>query len=247
MLQSIAQDILSYTRIFFNKNNELKSIKWMNRKALPNEAYCPTPIEHIANIITHGIWVMPSIMATMHMLDRAHTTPQYVSALVYGATLIFLFSVSTSFHCVFYCNKHRNLKDVLHRCDRGMIYIFIAGSYFPWLTIEQLPNEGWASSMNWIVWVMAFLGIVYQQTFHEKYKTLETLFYLFMGIGPSLTILTEHLISGITELSIGGLLYVLGVIFFKCDGVFPFAHAVWHLFVVMAAAVHYYAVLKYLY
>lgn len=208
MIKSIALQYLNYFKNTLNVNRLKRyiwfkytsswlqfmfvfSIRWMNRKALPHEAYCPTPVEHIANILTHGVWILPSILGTMQLIDRASTGPQRLSALVYGATLVFLFSVSTSFHCVFYCNKHRNLKDVLHRCDRGMIYIFIAGSYFPWLTIEQLPIEGWSSSMSWIVWVLAFLGIIYQQTFHEKYKTLETLFYLFMGLGPSLTILTE--------------------------------------------------------
>lgn len=85
----------------------------------------------------------------------------------------------------------RKLKDVLHRCDRAMIYVFIAGSYFPWLTLEQLPNEGWASSMNWIVWILAIFGIIYQQTFHEKYKSLETCFYLVMGMGPALFLISE--------------------------------------------------------
>lgn len=83
------------------------------------------------------------------------------------------------------------MKDILHRCDRAMIYVFIAGSYFPWLTLEQLPHEGWASQMKWIVWFLAVIGIIYQQIFHEKYKMLETIFYLIMGIGPIFPIIAE--------------------------------------------------------
>lgn len=49
------------------------------------------------------------------------------------------------------------------------------------------------------------------------------------------------------ELTIGGIIYVLGIVFFKSDGVVPFAHAIWHVFVVMAAYFHYCAILKYLY
>lgn len=49
------------------------------------------------------------------------------------------------------------------------------------------------------------------------------------------------------ELACGGLIYCLGVFFFKSDGVIPFAHAIWHVFVALAAAVHYYAIWKYLY
>lgn len=76
-----------------------------------------------------------------------------------------------------------------------MIYVFIAGSYFPWLTLEHLPNEGWSSQMKWIVWFLAVIGIIYQQIFHEKYKMLETIFYLIMGIGPICPILSEVRIS----------------------------------------------------
>lgn len=50
-----------------------------------------------------------------------------------------------------------------------------------------------------------------------------------------------------TELKIGGLLYVMGIVFFKSDGSIPCAHAIWHLFVVFAAGVHYFAILNNLY
>lgn len=57
----------------------------------------------------------------------------------------------------------------------------------------------------------------------------------------------QHELSGLAELKLGGVLYILGVFFFKADGSIPCAHAIWHLFVVLAAAVHYYAILNYLY
>lgn len=52
--------------------------------------------------------------------------------------------------------------------------------------------------------------------------------------------------SGLSELQLGGVIYILGVVFFKMDGRIPLAHAIWHLFVVLGSFIHYFAVLNYL-
>jgi channel protein (hemolysin III family) len=82
-----------------------------------------------------------------------------------------------------------HLKDVLHRCDRAMIYVFIAATYFPWLNYEPFQCDVLLPTMRILIWIMAAVGILYQQIFHEKYKWLETTFYVIMGIGPSIAII----------------------------------------------------------
>lgn len=227
---------------------QLKAVKMKNNRAAPGCAYIPTEVEHIANVLTHGFWVLPSAYGGFNLLWRSYTSAQLLAAIIYGAALAMLFFVSTFFHCVFYCNRNRPLKDVLHRCDRAMIYIFIAGSYYPWLSLGHTTHPQIVSVIKWCVWVLAIMGIIYQQMFHERFKSLETFFYVVIGLGPSLVIIFwGHEFTGMDELKIGGLLYIVGIVFFKCDGVFPFAHAIWHLFVVFAAAVHYFAILNHLY
>ncbi|KAL1130823.1 hypothetical protein AAG570_012064 [Ranatra chinensis] len=220
----------------------------MNERAGPNKAYVPTSVEHIANVITHGIWILPSILGCGVLIKQSKSWPQVWAAIIYGFSLIFCFFVSTSFHSVFYCSRNRTLKDLLHRGDRAMIYIFIAGSYFPWFVLKPPPTESWHSELWWIIWIMAGLGIIYQQIFHEKYKSLETFFYLLVGLGPSIIVLrNETAGAGESQLKLGGALYVLGVVFFKSDGIIPFAHSIWHLFVAGAASIHYFAILNHLY
>ncbi len=70
-----------------------------------------------------------------------------------------------------------------------MIYIFIAGSYTPWLTLRAFPPDGWAIQLSWAIWALASLGILYQQLFHEKYKWLETTVYVIIALAPSLAVL----------------------------------------------------------
>lgn len=80
---------------------------------------------------------------------------------------------------------------MLHRCDRAMIYIFIAATYYPWLMIQDFSDDILIPLMKYFIWVMALLGILYQQIFHEQYKKLEIVFYLLMGIGPGAPFLLE--------------------------------------------------------
>ncbi|XP_076243407.1 monocyte to macrophage differentiation factor 2 [Calliopsis andreniformis] len=225
----------------------IKEIKWMNPRACTNEAYVPTSIEHVANVATHGIWVLPSIIGSLELIRRSTTWTQLVSAYVYGTSLILVFAVSTFFHSVHLYNHNRQLRDALHRCDRAMIYIFIAASYFPWLNVDHFPHDELLFTMRYAVWIMAVLGILYQQIFHERYKMLETVFYLVMGIGPSVAIINVYNYYNIAELKMGGLIYILGLVFFKSDGRIPCAHAIWHLFVAAAAGFHYYAILSHVF
>lgn len=79
----------------------------MNPRACTNEAYIPTPIEHVANVATHGIWVVPSVIGSIELIRRSMRWAQLVSACVYGTSLILVFAVSTFFHSVHYCNQNR--------------------------------------------------------------------------------------------------------------------------------------------
>lgn len=220
--------------------------RWMNMKANSNQAYVPTEVEHIANVITHALWVVPSLVGTMFLIQQSSTSSQYLSAVIYGISLVALFTISTVFHSVFYIRNCGNLKEFLHRCDRAIIYVFIAASYTPWLLLRDMEPNIWSENLWWLVWLMAIMGITYQNLFHEKYKMLETIFYLIMGIAPAMVLLCMRECSGMGELSAGGAAYIVGVVFFKSDGRIPCAHAIWHLFVTAGASCHFYAVSKYL-
>lgn len=168
------------------------------------------------------------------------------SAWLYGAGLTGLFVTSTLFHTVAWKISHlRSVEKRFHMCDRMAIYFFIAASYTPWLMLRELSP--WACHMRWLVWFLAFVGSTYVFFFHERWKLVELLGYVAMGAVPALVILSMVDHAGVCELAVGGAFYIVGVVFFKSDDVIPFAHAIWHMFVVMGAGTHYYAIYSYLY
>lgn len=218
--------------------------KLKNERAKAGKHYQPTDPEHIANMITHGIWIVPSFYGFKSMQDNAASKKEVVTLFVYGLALFCLFTMSTLYHLLSFAGAKGLVRRLFHMGDRAVIYVFIAASYTPWLVLRDFG--GFGDFMMWVVWIGAILGIIYQFTFHSKYKSLEVVFYLIVGICPAYAVRHMTDSDGIFELTVGGVIYVSGVLFFKMDGVIPFAHAIWHCFVFGGAVSHFYAINKYL-
>ncbi|XP_005094476.1 monocyte to macrophage differentiation factor [Aplysia californica] len=215
-----------------------------NRRALPGEQYQPTDVEHLANVISHGVWILPSFLALCFMVWTSANGLQLTTTLVYGGALVLLFSTSTVFHILSYTGRFPEWRLTFHIGDRAVIYIFIASSYTPWLLLKEYHS--WAEEALCVVWIMAILGVTYAYVYHEKYKWLEIVFYLAIGFCPAICIVDMKDWSGLLELSVGGLSYMFGVVFFKSDGVIPFAHAIWHCFVFVGSFCHFIAICTHL-
>ncbi|XP_032381008.1 monocyte to macrophage differentiation factor 2 isoform X2 [Etheostoma spectabile] len=196
-------------------------IRFMNNRVPPNKRYQPTEYEHAANCATHALWIIPSLLGSSVLHFQSEDQWERLSAWVYGAGLSSLFIISTLFHTVAWKKSHLRLN------------------------LRELGP--WGCHMRWLVWVMASFGTTYVFFFHERYKITELICYTVMGVFPALVILSMPEQSGLYELLVGGACYCLGMVFFKSDGIVPFAHAIWHLFVAVGAAIHYYAIWKYLY
>ncbi|XP_040047607.1 monocyte to macrophage differentiation factor 2a isoform X2 [Gasterosteus aculeatus] len=192
------------------------------------------------------LWILPSLVggSVLHFLSVDQW--QRLAAWLYGSGLTGLFVTSTLFHTAAWKISHlRKVEQRFHMCDRMAIYFFIAASFSPWLMLRELGP--WTCHMRWLIWVMAVVGSTYVFFFHERYKLVELFGYVAMGVLPALVILSMVERAGVCELALGGVFYVVGAVFFKSDGVVPFAHAIWHLFVAAGASVHYYAIWRYLY
>ncbi|XP_039534085.1 monocyte to macrophage differentiation factor isoform X5 [Pimephales promelas] len=127
----------------------------------------------------------------------------------------------------------------------GLIALFLVSTVFHIISWKKSHMRSMEHCFHMCDRVVIYFFIAASYT--PWYKLVELAFYLTMGFFPALVVTSMSNTDGLYELAFGGFVYCLGVVFFKSDGVIPFAHAIWHVFVALAAAIHYYAIWKYLY
>ena len=202
-----------------------------------------TPGEELANCLSHGLGFLLAVVSLLILVPYAaqHGQPANIlSALVFSGTMIALYLVSTLYHAV----PVGRTKQWLNRLDHAAIYVFIAGSYTPFLLGVLRGSWGW--SLLGVVWGLAMLGVaakLFNLLMHPVWSTglYVALGWLFLvAIVP----LTQRMSSaGIAWLVAGGVAYTAGAVVFLFDTRLPFAHFIWHLFVMGGSTCHFFAVL----
>jgi hemolysin III len=102
---------------------------------------------------------------------------------------------------------------------------------------------GW--TLFGIVWGLAIAGTVFKAFFVKRFLNTSTLLYIVMGwlIVFGWNPLVENMSTeGLAMLAIAGVLYTIGAVFYVWRG-FTYHHAVWHLFVLVASALLFFAVM----
>jgi hemolysin III len=126
-----------------------------------------------------------------------------------------------------------------------MIYIAIAGSYTP---VALSLVGGWLGylivSLQWGLTIFGILYKIFAKKINEKFSLF---LYLFMGwlvlfILPAILQKTG-LVFGILMLA-GGLSYTIGALFYAKKK--PYFHMIWHLFILLASALQYIAIVYFM-
>ena len=96
--------------------------------------------EEIANSITHGLGIIFSIVGLtvlMFLSSYFGTKIHFISYLIYGLSMITLYTCSTLYHAIPFAKA----KKILKTCDHAAIYLMIAGTYTPFLIINIKKAE----------------------------------------------------------------------------------------------------------
>jgi len=197
----------------------------------------------LANSITGGVGWFLSIggLTVLVVFASLYSNAWLVVACsVYGSTLIFTYGATTLYHAF----PWPRVKRVFHVFDHCAIFLLIAGTYTPF-ALGPLRG-GWGWSLFGIVWGLAVAGVAFKSVFGTRHELLSVAVYLGMGwlavvaIGPIMQLVPG---PGQLFLVLGGLAYTAGVGFYLRDHKLVLGHAIWHLFVLIGSALHFFAIL----
>lgn len=194
------------------------------------------------NCWSHGLGALLALAGLVALLARAaggHDGLKLASLVVYGTSLVLLYSASAGYHAL-----QGRAKTVFRKLDHLAIYLLIAGSYTPFGLVTLRDSAG--PALLAAVWGLALLGCLLEFWTHRP--GLAVGLYLGMGWLALLAIrpLAQALAGpGMTWLVVGGLCYTLGTAFFALDRRYPAAHGVFHVLVMGGSVSHFVAVWAY--
>jgi len=200
--------------------------------------------EEIANSLSHGAGVAFAVASLPILvrvaLDRGGAAA-VVGASLFGATMIILYLVSTLYHAL----PPGRAKHWFCRLDHAAIYLFIAGSYMPY--VFGVLRGAWGWSLFGVLWGIAAVGVVAKLLHRLRHPLWSTGLYVAMGwaalvaAGPLAQRLPPASLGWLVG---GGLAYTLGAVAFVLDSRIRYAHFVWHVFVLAGSTSHVIAVLS---
>ena len=198
-------------------------------------------IEEIFNSVLHGLGAIAGIVGLVIGVITITTDLSYkVGFIVYCATLILLMLMS----CLYHALKFTKAIKVFRVLDHSSIFLLIAGSFTPFIIYLY---SGWIQVvLLGVTWAIAIAGISLTPTviLPKDLKKTNALFYIAFGwlaliFIPKLNMFSQPVLW---LLIIGGSLYTVGVILYASKK--PFMHFGWHVFVVAAAVLHFFAIIK---
>jgi hemolysin III len=198
--------------------------------------------EEFFHSVTHGAGTVLAAAGALYLLHQAVADGdpwRIVSIATYGVTLVLLYAASTLYHSV----RARRLKARLRVVDHSAIYLFIAGSYTPFLLLPLRGALGWV--MFGVVWALAVGGIAYKLTLLDRFPRLSTALYLGMGwvaLAAALPLIQRLSPVTLAWVVAGGAIYSAGTLVYHMRQ--RYAHVVWHLFVLVGSVCHFVAIAR---
>lgn len=205
-----------------------------------------SPFFEPINTLTHLVAALFSLVGLGWLLWLAWGEwGKWLALLVYGLSLIALFTASSLLHGAKVDEKARMW---LNRLDHAAIFLLIAGTYTP--IIHHFADANWRWPILGLVWGVASAGMGHKFVSRRIHGFLNVSIYLLLSWGGAIPLflalnLASHISRpGLLLLLVGGLIYTIGFVVYYWQwpdprpGLFGH-HEIWHLFVIGGSLCHY--------
>ena len=201
------------------------------------------PQEELINAYSHGLGAVLAFIAVIFLIVKGYglALGQWISLWVYGLSLVLLLSSSMLYHFA----QDERKRYWYKKLDHTAIYYLIAGTYTPFLSIA-IPTAK-AHHLLIALWVIALIGTLFKLVFIHRFQKVSLAAYLVMGWLAVLVMddMQRYLSKDAIQLLIaGGLAYTVGTLFYALKNV-RYTHAIWHVFVLLGAGLHFLAIYCY--
>lgn len=190
--------------------------------------------EEVFNAASHGLGAALSTAGLVLLLQKSETGLEVMASCFYGVSLMVMMLMSCLYHAM---PTGSGVKRLWRRFDYSSIYLLIGGTFAPILLIYYGNSLGIA--VFCIQWAVILFGITLIAVFGPgKWRSLHFTLYFVIG-WSGLMFLPDfylHARKLLWFILAGGLAYTFGMIPFA--GKRKFSHCVWHLCVLLGAALH---------
>ena len=200
------------------------------------------------NSITHLVGAVLALMGFGALLAVSVIEKDLwvvVSFTVFGFTLVLLYTMSVLYHSL----RSSKLKRIFQKLDHVSIYLLIAGTYTPYMLVSLREAKGPLLLAG--VWGLAIIGIALDVLMPRRIELVQITIYLVMGWVCTLmysTMLKLVPFPGLVWLTVGGIAYTVGILFYVLDDInkLRHAHGIWHLFVLSGSVCHFISIILYI-
>ena len=205
------------------------------------------------NTLTHVVGIIASFIGLVILLPLTrHDPPKMWAMLIYGTSMILLYTSSSLLHGV---KASDTVRFWLNRLDHIAIFLLIAGTYTP-IAFTVFANP-WRNGVLIVVWSVVLVGIGFKLFTRRIHGLLNTSIYVILGWGSALPLLFASQLftiipwQGFLFLLLGGLIYSVGFLIYYFHWPDPWPdtfghHEIWHLFVLGGSLCHYLFILWYI-
>ena len=198
------------------------------------------------NGITHFAGAVLAVVGFIMLVSHAVGTRNILAAIVYGMTLVAVYTVSSVYHFLPKGEKKRKARIA----DHSTVPFLIAGTATPCALISLYnlkPSLG--ITVFVLGWLCTLFGLVSKLFFFEKLKSVTMVVYIVSGfimLCSVIPVADKINMGAFRELIYGCLFYICGAVLCGLGRKYQFLHIIFHLFVILGSAFHFYVIYRYI-